>query len=150
MLKEHPVERADEGAAAADVGQAEETLKLDLQIGSTHFSAVAGRGFGRASTGSDLMKLVRFVALGGVLALTFAATSMVGRMQTPASDAGAAPFDGLHFRSIGPAIMSGPDRRHRRVRAEHRDLLRRHRTRRRVEDDEQRHDVRRRSSRSRA
>jgi photosystem II stability/assembly factor-like uncharacterized protein len=53
------------------------------------------------------MRYLRFGALGGVLALTFAATSIVGRTQTPASAPAAGPFDTLHFRSIGPAAMSG-------------------------------------------
>src|SRR6185312_12175549 len=53
------------------------------------------------------MKHVRLAAFGGVLALTFAAASTVGRTQTPAPPPPAGPFDALHFRSIGPAAMSG-------------------------------------------
>ena len=46
-----PGRSADARTAAADDGQTEETLKLDLQIGSTHFSAVAGRDCSRAVPG---------------------------------------------------------------------------------------------------
>jgi photosystem II stability/assembly factor-like uncharacterized protein len=58
------------------------------------------------------MKHLRFIALALMLAGAFAAQSLVLRSeQRPAAAAGAAtaggPFDALHFRSIGPASMSG-------------------------------------------
>jgi photosystem II stability/assembly factor-like uncharacterized protein len=56
------------------------------------------------------MRHIRFIALGGVFVLTLAASSLVIRSeQTPAPAAvtGDGPFDALHFRSIGPASMSG-------------------------------------------
>ena len=56
------------------------------------------------------MKPYRFVTLVGVLAAAFGAQSLVGRSEqagaSSAADAGG-PFDSLHFRSIGPASMSG-------------------------------------------
>jgi photosystem II stability/assembly factor-like uncharacterized protein len=53
------------------------------------------------------MRLFRFAALGGVFAVTLAASSLVGRSQTAAPEPEPGPFDALHFRSIGPAAMSG-------------------------------------------
>jgi photosystem II stability/assembly factor-like uncharacterized protein len=54
------------------------------------------------------MKHFRLTALGAALALAFAAQSLVvWSQQAPAAQAAAGPFDRLHFRSIGPATMSG-------------------------------------------
>ena len=58
------------------------------------------------------MRPIRLLTLALTLVAAFAAQSLVGHSQTSsqASVAGAAPagtFDGLHFRSIGPASMSG-------------------------------------------
>jgi photosystem II stability/assembly factor-like uncharacterized protein len=55
------------------------------------------------------MKLSRFVSLALALVASFGLQSLVGRSaqnaEPPASSGG--PFDSLHFRSIGPASMSG-------------------------------------------
>ena len=53
------------------------------------------------------MKHLRLIVSGAALAVTLAGTSLTGRMQQAAPSAPAAPFDALHFRSIGPASMSG-------------------------------------------
>ncbi len=55
------------------------------------------------------MRPYRFLGLASVLAVTFAAqSSLVGRTgQAPAGPSVRGPFDSLHFRSIGPASMSG-------------------------------------------
>ena len=57
------------------------------------------------------MRHYRFVALGIVLALGFARQPLAGRSQQTTSGSatasGSGPFDSLHFRSIGPAAMSG-------------------------------------------
>ena len=52
------------------------------------------------------------------------------------------PFDALHFRPDRPGIDVGPHRRPRGLRSQPVDLLRRHRARRRLENHQQRHDVR--------
>ena len=91
------------------------------------------------------MRQYRVLSLIVALLAAFGAPLLVRTEQAPApAGAGAAtgPFDTLHFRPMGPASMSGRIVRRRGVRAEPGDLLRRHRARRRVEDDEQRHDVR--------
>jgi photosystem II stability/assembly factor-like uncharacterized protein len=49
------------------------------------------------------MKHVRLIVPGAALAMTLAGTSLSGLVQPSSS----APFDALHFRSIGPASMSG-------------------------------------------
>src|SRR5712691_8065322 len=56
------------------------------------------------------MRLIRLFTLALALVAAFAAQSLIGHTQAPASAPGGAsadPFDGLHFRSIGPASMSG-------------------------------------------
>ena len=53
------------------------------------------------------MKHLRLIVSGAALAVMLAGTSLTGRMQQAAPSAPAAPFDALHFRSIGPATMSG-------------------------------------------
>src|ERR1051325_8294170 len=53
------------------------------------------------------MKSLRFFVLLPVLGAAFAAQSLVGHSQAPAAPSTAGPFDGLHFRPIGPASMSG-------------------------------------------
>jgi hypothetical protein len=54
------------------------------------------------------MRLYRFVGLAAMLAATVAGQSITGRTeQAPAGQAARGPFDSLHFRSIGPASMSG-------------------------------------------
>src|SRR4051812_30817744 len=58
------------------------------------------------------MKKLRLLALALVLLAAFGAQSLVGRSeqrpnQATGGVAGGGPFDALHFRSIGPAIMSG-------------------------------------------
>ena len=54
------------------------------------------------------MRPCRFVALASVLAVTFAAQSLLVRAgQAPAEPSARGPFDSQHFRSIGPAGMSG-------------------------------------------
>jgi photosystem II stability/assembly factor-like uncharacterized protein len=54
------------------------------------------------------MRHYRAFALGVAVALAFGAQSLAGRAAQPAASAGKATlFDGLHFRSIGPAGMSG-------------------------------------------
>ena len=51
---------------------------------------------------------MRLSILGVAVAAFVAAQSLAGRSQQPAADAPAGgPFDALHFRSIGPASMSG-------------------------------------------
>ena len=52
------------------------------------------------------MKVYRLLVCGIVAALAAGAPSLVGRAQ-PAAASPAGPFDSLHFRSIGPASMSG-------------------------------------------
>jgi hypothetical protein len=54
------------------------------------------------------MKPYRLLLAGSALALAFAGQSLVGLSQpaAPSKRAGG-PFDTLHFRSIGPATMSG-------------------------------------------
>jgi photosystem II stability/assembly factor-like uncharacterized protein len=47
------------------------------------------------------------IALGAGVALTLAGASVVGLSQQAATISPAGPFDSLHFRSIGPASMSG-------------------------------------------
>ena len=92
--------------------------------------------------GDIVMKrhVVFALAVAFALALT-GLSSLVGSAQQPAAPA-AGPFDSLHFRQIGPASMSGRISRPRRLRGQPRHLLRRHGSRRRVEDRQQRHDVR--------
>ena len=87
------------------------------------------------------MKHSRAFAACVAAALAFGTPSLIGRAQSGGA-APAGPFDGLHWRQIGPASMSGPHFRHRRLRRQHQYLVRRHRARRRVEDREQRDDVR--------
>jgi photosystem II stability/assembly factor-like uncharacterized protein len=54
------------------------------------------------------MRPLRLLALASGLALGFAGQSIVGRsLQAPAGQPPRGPFDSLHFRSIGPASMSG-------------------------------------------
>ncbi|HET9263198.1 MAG TPA: hypothetical protein VFO14_09145 [Vicinamibacterales bacterium] len=54
------------------------------------------------------MRPCRFIGLATALAGTFAAQPLVGRSeQAPASQPARGPFSALHFRSIGPASMSG-------------------------------------------
>ena len=54
------------------------------------------------------MRPFRFLGLTCVLAVAFAAQSLIGRAgQAPAAQPARGPFDSLHFRSIGPAAMSG-------------------------------------------
>ena len=54
------------------------------------------------------MKHSRLFAAGLAAALAFTAPSLIGRaFQSGAADSPAGPFDGLHFRPIGPAAMSG-------------------------------------------
>jgi photosystem II stability/assembly factor-like uncharacterized protein len=55
------------------------------------------------------MKPYRFLTLVVALAAAFGVQSLVGRTEQPAGTqtAPASPFDSLHFRSIGPASMSG-------------------------------------------
>ena len=54
------------------------------------------------------MRPYRFFGLACVLAVSFAGQSLVGRSgQAPAGQPVRGPFDSLHFRSIGPAAMSG-------------------------------------------
>src|SRR5436190_4527324 len=54
------------------------------------------------------MRFIRLFSLAAALLAAFAAQSLVGHSQSAASaGAPAGPFDGLHFRSIGPASMSG-------------------------------------------
>jgi photosystem II stability/assembly factor-like uncharacterized protein len=55
------------------------------------------------------MRHYRVFALGVAVALAFGAQSLAGRAAQPAaaSASSATPFDRLHFRSIGPAGMSG-------------------------------------------
>jgi photosystem II stability/assembly factor-like uncharacterized protein len=54
------------------------------------------------------MRHYRFLGLSLVLGLTFAGQSLVGRSeQAPATPPARGPFDSLHFRSVGPASMSG-------------------------------------------
>ena len=53
------------------------------------------------------MKHLRFLGLGAA-ALALAGQSLIGQTsQAPAMNPSAGPFDSLHFRSIGPASMSG-------------------------------------------
>ncbi len=53
------------------------------------------------------MKHLRLVGLGAAV-LAFAGQSLVGQTRpAPSMDPGGGPFDSLHFRSIGPASMSG-------------------------------------------
>src|SRR5262249_16009041 len=59
-----------------------------------------------ATLGAGLMRSIRFFALVFALIAAFAVQSMV-HTQSPASPSTAGPFDGLHFRPIGPAAMSG-------------------------------------------
>jgi photosystem II stability/assembly factor-like uncharacterized protein len=51
------------------------------------------------------MKNLRLLAAGLAAALAFSTPSLIGRAQSGAAPAG--PFDGLHWRAIGPASMSG-------------------------------------------
>ena len=54
------------------------------------------------------MKQSRLFAAGLAAALAFSAPSLIGRaFQSGTADGPAGPFDGLHFRPIGPAAMSG-------------------------------------------
>jgi photosystem II stability/assembly factor-like uncharacterized protein len=54
------------------------------------------------------MKLYRFFGLSLLLGLTFTGQSLIGRSdQPPPAEPPRGPFDSLHFRSIGPASMSG-------------------------------------------
>ena len=54
------------------------------------------------------MRHYRVFALGVAAALAFGAQSLAGRAAQPsAAAASETPFDHLHFRSIGPAGMSG-------------------------------------------
>ena len=52
------------------------------------------------------MRSIRFFSFAAVLVAAFAVQSLVHTQSAPAG-ASAGPFDGLHFRSIGPASMSG-------------------------------------------
>ena len=52
------------------------------------------------------MNHLRLIVPGVVLVVTLASTSLLGRVQPPATAPGS-PFDALHFRPIGPASMSG-------------------------------------------
>src|SRR4051794_22458436 len=55
------------------------------------------------------MRQYRVFALGVAVALALAGQSLTGRagQGSPSAPADAGPFDKLHFRSIGPAAMSG-------------------------------------------
>src|SRR5258708_6987340 len=54
------------------------------------------------------MKQSRLLAAGMAAALAFGAPSLLGHGAQPGSTPGAGgPFDGLHWRQIGPASMSG-------------------------------------------
>src|SRR5215831_4307193 len=54
------------------------------------------------------MKRSRLLTLAVALAAALGAQTLVGRSeQAPTPDAAVGPFDSLHFRSIGPASMSG-------------------------------------------
>jgi len=55
------------------------------------------------------MRRYRLVGLGVVFLVGLAGQSLVGRSEQAGttSTSGSAPFDSLHFRSIGPAAMSG-------------------------------------------
>jgi photosystem II stability/assembly factor-like uncharacterized protein len=54
------------------------------------------------------MKPYRLLIAGSALAVAFAGQSLVGlTQQAPPSRSAGGPFDKLHFRSIGPATMSG-------------------------------------------
>src|SRR5438067_9507052 len=55
-----------------------------------------------------LMRQYRLTLLGSAVALALAGSSLVVRSeQAPAPVPAGGPFDSLHFRSIGPASMSG-------------------------------------------
>src|SRR5262245_7605906 len=53
------------------------------------------------------MRPIRLLALVLALIAAFAAQSLVGLTQSTPGGVPAGPFDGLHFRPIGPASMSG-------------------------------------------
>src|ERR1051325_1471242 len=53
------------------------------------------------------MRPIRIISLAIALIAAFAAQSIVGSSQSASAGASAGPFDGLHFRPIGPASMSG-------------------------------------------
>src|ERR1051326_5705418 len=53
------------------------------------------------------MRPIRIISLAIALIAAFAAESLVGSSQSASAGASAGPFDGLHFRPIGPASMSG-------------------------------------------
>lgn len=53
------------------------------------------------------MKHYRLFAAGVAAALAFGTPSLIGRAQSGSAGAAAGPFDGLHWRPIGPASMSG-------------------------------------------
>src|ERR1043166_6889267 len=58
-------------------------------------------------TGRMDMRPIRIISLVIALIAAFAAQSIVGSSQSASAGASAGPFDSLHFRSIGPASMSG-------------------------------------------
>ena len=87
------------------------------------------------------MNLYRLSALSAALLVALAGQSLIGQSQpSPAPAAG--PFDATALPPARPGVDVGPYLGHCGIRGESRDLLRRHRARRRVEDHEQRHDVR--------
>ena len=92
------------------------------------------------------MKHLRFITLALMLAAAFGAQSLVGRSEQPPAAApartGRRPVRRAAFPVDRPGVDVGPHRRPRRLRSEPGDLLRRHRARRRLEDDQQRRDVR--------
>ena len=94
-----------------------------------------------------MLRHFRLVSLCAVLiAIAFSAASVTG--QAPATPV-ATEFEGLHFRSIGPATMSGRIADLAVYEANPAIYYVGDRARRRVEDHEQRRDVQARSSRTR-
>src|SRR5687768_17788326 len=53
------------------------------------------------------MNQSRLFAAGVAAALAFGGQSLLGRQSAPPASTPAGPFDSLHWRSIGPAAMSG-------------------------------------------
>ena len=88
------------------------------------------------------MRPYRVLALVVVLAAAFAGQSLVVRSAQSGGDGSAGPFDHAAFPADRAGVDVGPHLGSGGLRGEPVDLLRRHRARRRVENDEQRHDVR--------
>src|SRR5262249_50241125 len=63
-------------------------------------------GSNRSLPENNSMTNYRLIAAGLAAGLAFASPSIIGRAQS-GGGAAAGPFDGLHWRQIGPAAMSG-------------------------------------------